>query len=280
MKSLIAIVLLTGCVSFKTSAQSAAHFKKVVYIIFENEDFEPVLKQPDFAKYAALGASFAQMMAETHPSQGNYIAMIAGSTCGVMTDRNYDLQQNHLGDLLEAKGLNWKAYAEAYPGNCFTEPVAGTFARKHVPFLSFLNVTRNPERCAKIVNASSFMDDFKNDRLPEFSMYIPDMNNDGHDTGLSFAGHWLTRTFGEILSHPELMKDVLFVITFDESNPRSRPNQIYTVLLGRQISRGFISHQKVNHIALLKMIEDEFGLGNLGRLDATAPVIENIWTTK
>ena len=274
MKVLLALLLLSGCVS--VNAQNSPHFKKVVYIVFENEDYAPVLKQPDFAKYAGLGAYFTQMMAETHPSQGNYIAMVAGSTLGVTGDQNFDLSQQHLGDQLEARGMDWKNYAEAYPGNCFTGAAKGTYARKHVPFMSFTNVSRNPERCAKIVNAQSFLDDYKNGTLPEFSMYTPDLRNDGHDTDISFAGKWLTKSFGEILSHPETMGDVLFVLTYDESNPRSRPNQIYTVLLGANIARGGY-HQPVNHYALLKMVQDEFGLGNLGRMDASAPVIENIW---
>lgn len=253
------------------------HFKKVVYIVFENEDFDPVLHQPDFAKMAALGTSFSQFMAETHPSQGNYIAMVAGSTLGVLTDRPYDLAQNHVGDLLEAKGLDWKVYAEAFPGNCFTGPTSGTYARKHVPFVSFTNVSKNPQRCAKIVNANTFMNDFKNKTLPAFSMYIPDMNNDGHDTGVDYAGQWLSRTFGDILSKPELLDDVLFVLTYDESNPKNRPNQIYTVLIGSNVVRGGVSNQKVSHFALLKMVEDELRLGSLGRLDSSAPALDGIW---
>ena len=155
MKALLALLFLTSCISIQVPAQSNSHFKKVVYIVFENEDYAPVLSQPDFARYSALGASFTQFLAEAHPSQGNYIAMIAGSTLGVLNDRNYDLDKPHLGDQLEARGMDWKNYVEGYPGNCFTGPTQGTFARKHAPFLSFITVTNNPDRCAKIVNAST-----------------------------------------------------------------------------------------------------------------------------
>ena len=277
MKSFLAVVLIFGLLSLNAHSQAQAHFKKVVYIVFENEDFVPVSKQRDFAKYSALGASFSLMMGETHPSQGNYIAMVAGSTLGVMTDKNYNLNQTHLGDLLEAKGMDWKVYAEGYPGNCYTGEVSGNYARKHLPFLSFLNVTTNPERCGKITDAATFIEDFKNDKLPEFSMFIPDLINDGHDSTVDYAGKWLTRTLGPILSEPDKMKDVLFVLTFDESDPKSRPNQIYTVFLGANVVKASVISQKVNHISILKMIEDEFGLGSMGRLDSTAAPIENIW---
>lgn len=276
MKALLVLLLFSGCISVPARSQTIPHFKKVVYIVFENENYAPVIRQADFAKYAALGANFTQFLAETHPSQGNYVSMIAGSTLGVMTDRNYDLSQQHIGDQLEAHGMDWKNYAEAYPGNCFTGAESGNYARKHIPFMSFLNVSRNPERCSKIVNAESFMNDFKNGTLPEFSLYTPDLQNDGHDTSIDFAGNWLTKNFGEILSHPENMNDVLFVLTYDESDPRSKRNQIYTVILGANILKGEYN-QQLNHVALLKMVQDEFGLGNLGRLDAAAPVIEGIW---
>ena len=258
-------------------SQNSAHFKKVVWVVFENENYSSVSNQADFSKFASYGVSFLQMAAVAHPSQPNYIAMIAGSTLGVVNDKNVDLGTSHIGDLLEKNKMDWRVYAEAYPENCFTAPRAGLYVRKHVPFLSFTNVTGNPKRCAKIVNEKTFFSDLNNDLLPEFTMYIPDMKNDGHDTDINYAGMWLTRKFGDILNHPEALKDTLFIITFDESGMKESLNQIYTVLIGSNILKGTENKQTLNHYALLKLIEDEFNLGNLGRFDVSAPVIENIW---
>lgn len=277
MKSVILFVVATVISLNVYSSQNQTHFKKVVWITFENENFDPVMNQTDFAQYAGQGVLLSQLMAETHPSQPNYISMIAGSALGVPDDKNIDLSANHIGDLLENKNLDWRVYAESYPENCFAQPRAGDFVRKHVPFLSFVNVTRNPQRCAKIRNEKNFQSDFRNDTLPAFTMYVPNMKNDGHDTSVDFAGKWLTKNFGYILNHPENLKDYLFVITFDESGSKSGSNKVYTVLIGNNIIKGSNNTQPLSHIALLKMIEDEFGLGNLGRYDVSAPVVENIW---
>jgi hypothetical protein len=252
-------------------------FKKVVWIVFENETYGTVLQQKDFAHFATMGASLNKMMAENHPSQGNYIAMVAGSTLGVNSDKNVNLKDSHVGDLLEKAGMDWRVYAENYPGNCFTGSSNGNYARKHVPFMSFTNVTGDSARCAKIEDESRFFSDFAAGTLPEFTMYIPNLKNDGHDTNPDFAGQWLTSKFGTILDHPEKLGDVLFILTWDESAMFASKNQIYTVLIGANVVPGSQNSQTLNHPALLKMVEDELGLGNLGRLDASAPVITGIW---
>lgn len=257
-----------------------SHFKKVVWIVFENTDFKKVMEQKDFFRISQFGASMTQMIASTHPSQGNYIAMIAGSTLGVTSDSPIDLNAFHLGDLLERKGLSWRVYAEDYPGNCFTGKKSKNYVRKHVPFMSFINVTRDPKRCAFIESDQNFNSDFTSRNLPNFSMYIPNLINDGHDTNVDYAGRWLTAKFGNLLTHPEALEDILFIITFDESGFFSLSNQIYTVLIGSQIIPGSQFSSKIGHAALLKLIEDEYGLGNLGREDSTSPSITGIWKNR
>ncbi len=255
---------------------AGSHFKKVVWIIFENTNYDKALKQADFARFSKKGVLFTNFVAEGHPSQGNYIAMIAGSNMGVSSDRNVNLGGEHLGDLLERSGKSWKAYAEDYPGNCYLGGSYKDYARKHLPFLSFKNVSTTPDRCAKIVDGPEFFEDLKNNRLPNFSMYVPNQKNDGHDTGVNFAGKWLQSKFGSILSNPERLGDTLYVITFDESGASST-NQIYTVLIGSRINAGTQNAQKLNHVSLLKLVEDEWDLGNLGRGDAKAAIVENLW---
>ena len=277
---LFVVIFATITISFQAAHAQLprnSHFKKVVYIIFENENYEPVVVQPDFARFAKLGALFTKMRAEVHPSQGNYIAMVAGSAYGITSDSNVDLPHRHIGDLLENAGKDWRVYAEEYPGNCFTGKRSGKYVRKHNPFMSFTNVTSNPKRCAKIESDARFFQDYANGTLPEFSMYIPNMDNDGHDTTIDFAGKWLTTRFGSILSNPAALGDVLFIVTYDESDLSSAKNEIYTVAIGAQIAAGSQNSQTLNHPALLKMIEDEFKIGNLGKDDLSAPIISGIW---
>ena len=44
------------------------------------------------------------------------IAMISGSTKGVLLDLDSNIDRKSIVDLLEAKGISWKSYQQAYPG--------------------------------------------------------------------------------------------------------------------------------------------------------------------
>lgn len=251
-------------------------FTRVVQVVFENTSYTKALKQPDFAALVKRGALFTHLSAQNHPSQGNYIAMIAGDTLGVKTDSNVNLNAPHVGDLLDQAHLDWKVYAEGYPGNCFTGASKGKYVRKHTPFVSFPSVTKNPARCAKIVNADQFDLDVNAGTLPPYSMFVPDLNNDGHDTGVAFAGSYLTKKFGPHLNNPKLMASTLFIFTFDENDGTSG-NQVFTVLVGGHVIPGSTFNGAISHPGLLRLVEDEFRLGSLHRLDESSAKIEGIW---
>lgn len=273
------LLIILACLQLNANAlvPVGSRFKKVIWVVFENTNYKEALKQPDFANAAKLGALFTNLTAEDHPSQGNYIAMIAGSTLGVGNDSSKDLDGRHVGDLLEKSGRDWRVYAEDYPGNCFTGKKSGKYVRKHNPFISFLNVSRDPQRCAKIESSEHFDQDFASNNLPEYSMYIPDLDNDGHDTGVKFAGKFLREKFGKVMAAAKDSSDLLFVLTFDESESMIG-NQIFTVVIGGSVIPGSKNNQAIDHAALLKLIEEEFSLGSLGTTEeAKSPLITGIW---
>jgi hypothetical protein len=247
---------------------------KIMTVVLENTNYEDALRQPFLASLARRGALLTHLTAEAHPSQPNYIALISGSTFGVISDGNVSLDQRHIGDLLETKGLQWKVYAEGYPGNCFLGASAGTYVRKHTPFLSFKNVQNDQARCAKIVNASELASDVRDGRLPDYSLYVPDLQNDGHDTGVTFADRWLSATFGPLLQDPKFTQGLLFIVTFDEGKSFIfGGNHVATILVGDAVKPGQILDANYDHYSLLRLVEDQFGLGSLGPGDAHATII-------
>ncbi|MCC6137736.1 MAG: hypothetical protein IT287_03835 [Bdellovibrionaceae bacterium] len=269
------VILFCSLLAPVSSFAKTPKFKKVVWIVLENSNYKDVIKDQNFLDISNRGLLLKNMFAQTHPSQGNYVAMIAGSTYDIKSDVNVDLSGKHLGDLLENKNLSWRVYAEDYPGNCFLGATSGKYARKHVPFLSFKNVSTDKKRCGYIQNSSQFAIDFESDQLPHYSMYVPNLKNDGHDTSIQYAGKWLISTFSDIWDNPQAASDVLFIITFDESKSKSL-NQIYTVLIHPEIAPGSINTQSLNHYSLLRFIEDELGLGTLGKEDDTAVLLGDI----
>ena len=106
-------------------------------------------------------------------------------------------------------------------------------------------------------------------------MYIPNLKNDGHDTGIAYADKWFRATFDKILHSPNFPKDLLVVVTFDEGT--TNVNQIYTLLYGANIKPRATSDKSYNFYSLLRTIEDELGISSLNKNDMTALKIEDVW---
>jgi acid phosphatase len=255
--------------------------KHVFVVVFENTNAADSRKQEFMKSLIAKGGDLSNFHAISHPSQPNYVAMIAGDPLGVSSDGLYDLDGRHLGDLLEAKGKGWKIYSEDYPqGQCFTGSGRDTYVRKHNPFISFADVRDNEARCKARVASSTQLDaDIEAGQLPEYAMYVPGLDNDGHDTNVTFADRWLERAFGPRLANPKFMDGTLFAVTFDENDMWNDEGQnlIYTVLVGAGVKPGSTSTARYDHYSLLRMVEDIFALGTLGRKDQAAAQIKDIW---
>ncbi|MBV2170023.1 MAG: alkaline phosphatase family protein, partial [Bdellovibrio sp.] len=150
---------LLGNLAHAADSSTGQRFKKVLIIVLENTDYDEALKQPFLKKAASQGALLEKMNGLTHPSQGNYLAMIGGDSFQVKNDDPVNLRQQNLIDLLEKRGLSWKGYMENYPGNCFTGATKGRYVRKHNPFISFDNISSDPNRCANIQDLKAFAQD-------------------------------------------------------------------------------------------------------------------------
>jgi hypothetical protein len=434
-----------------SSSSSDCHYKpkdKWFVVIHENADASKVLSVPEYADFANKGTYFSNYSAITHPSQPNYIGLIAGDTFeppfyddDVVDFPNADRPDANstIIDLIEAKGLSWKVYIENYPvggttddfssfvyslggvvwdfsvtsgpsagdypagqalfgaqtglpsatliatpnldgtpglgqdftgkiviisrggfpfsvkaknaqdagaigvviynsvtgaglftpGDVFqpggadptvTIPVFGIshsaglvivngitsdptttgelpedlvtatnssnamYARKHNPFISFLNISTNPARAAKLVNADEFAKDLANDCVPDFAFYIPNQFNDGHDTAVFqldytspltesvpyYSGQAFATTIGVALAKKSFVKDRVIVLTFDEDDFADDVNQVYCAFVGENVKRHHIVSAPYSHYNLLRTIEESLGVGTLGRNDTTS----------
>ena len=138
--------------------------------------------------------------------------MISGNTFGIRTDFDHNLSKRHIGDVLESHGYSWKTYQEDYPDNemCFTDSVINRYARKHNPFMSFTYVSQNVDKCqSHIVNANQLWTDLQNNELPNYVFYTPNLDNDGHDTFISYTSNWLRQFMNRL--HSFELNDTLVI---------------------------------------------------------------------
>ncbi|RIA97027.1 phosphoesterase family-domain-containing protein [Glomus cerebriforme] len=261
----------------KTAGQivKGKYFDRFFLITFENTDYATAVNNPYLKDLTSRpdGILLSNYFAVEHPSEPNYIAQIYGSTAGILDDGNYNIIGNNLVDLLEDKGISWNAYMEDFPGNCFTGAFSSDhlYARKHNPFISMVNINSDPVRCAKIVNADQLDTDISTNSVPQFVYYTPNINNDGHDTNLTFAMTWFKNWLEPKLQEPAFTTNTLIFITFDESKTKE-PNQIFSSLLGSPVqpNKSHDDGTPYTHYSIAKTIEENWGLNSLGRNDTTA----------
>jgi len=264
-------------------------FERVLVIVLENQDYKDAIADDYLLDLATQGANFTNFHGLFHPSYSNYLAMVAGKTIVTHFDQQRDLKNEcTIADLLVAKGLDWKNYAQgypakdelkAYPNHCATDHRIGKYARKHVPFMSFSPIQEDEKKCGHIVSDSQFREDLKDNTLPPYAFYTPDMDNDGHDTDLKFASKWLERFLEPLRKNQAFMTGTLIVVTFDESDDLSpeAANHIYTVFLGDMVEPKKEVPDNYNHYNVLRTIEENFGLCPLGEGDGGAKPITDVW---
>lgn len=103
--------------------------------------------------------------------------------------------------------------------------------------------------------------------LPNFSFYTPDINNNGRNTGVLYAGQYLWSFFKHRLA---LFPDrTLIFVTFDEDD-HTENNHVYAVVVGDVIESGKNLSSTYSHYSVLKTIEENWGLPNLGKGDMTS----------
>ncbi len=178
-------------------------FERILVVMMENQYRNYVLADPFMEKLARAGMSLSNSFGCFHPSQTNYVAALAGQLCDVTNDDapTAALPQANLVDLLENKGVSWKAYMEALPQQAWnpvwadptypapeapleqypnTNDALARYFRKHNAFASFQSVQSQPDRWAKIVDEAAFWEDVEGGDLPDYAWFTPDIWNDGH----------------------------------------------------------------------------------------------------
>jgi phospholipase C len=210
--------------------------------------------------------------------------MFAGSTFGITDDSAPSLHTSiasnaEIVSLLKQKGISWKTFQESMPTPC-DKSSSGLYAVKHDPFVYFNDVTGDSVYCnSHAVDFNALNNDIANNALPEYAFITPNLDDDGHDTSLSYADSWLKGFLPKFINSPSFSNSVIFV-TFDEDNGSSG-NHVYIAAVGPStiVKQGYKSTTKHTHYSLLATIANIYGLGNLGRNDASASVMNDIFAS-
>jgi hypothetical protein len=189
----------------------------------------------------------------------------------------------------------------AHPGidqrdNTQSATAGDEYATRHNPFVYYHSIIDDTALCdSHVVNLDYLPHDLASAaETPSYSYIVPDLCDDGHDSpcangqpgGLTSANQFLEKWVPMITSSPAFrQQNGLLIITFDEastSDPSSccgeipgpgspKPGitgpgggKVGAVLLSPCIAPGTVSTQAYNHYAMLRSVEDIFGLAHLG----------------
>ena len=168
------------------------------------------------------------------------------------------------------------------------------YATKHNPFMYFHSIIDSPSCARNVVPLTQLQSSLATAAAtPNLVFIAPNLCHDGHDRpcvngepgGLVSADAFLRRWVPIITSAPAFRADGMLIITFDEAigldataccDEPTGPNvlkpgingpgggRIGAVVLSPFIAPGTVSDQPYNHYALLRSMEDIFGLAHLG----------------
>jgi acid phosphatase len=241
----------------------------VVVIVEENKTLAQITgagAAPFIRAMAARGALFTGAHGVTHPSLPNYFALFAG-----LTNTNGDdcpaagisPHAANVGSELLAARLSFVGYAEGLPATGSTVCAAGTYARKHAPWVAFDNIPKRDSRPMSAFPATY-------DALPTLAILIPDVDDDMHDGTIEEGDDWLRTHVAGLLAWADA-HDTLIVLTWDEGFDAS--NSIPTIFYGPMVKPGRYS-EPITHYNVLRTLEDLYGLPHTGRAGAALPIID------
>lgn len=259
-------------------------FDKFYQVWLENTDQWKARDQPDLVELQKQGITLTNYFGLTHPSEPNYVGVVGGDYFGIFDDAFLRIPENvsTVVDLLDSKNISWAEYQEHLPYTGFQgvnysrqSDMASDYVRRHNPLIIYDSVVSKPHNLGYIKNYTDFDNDLKNNDLPQWAFFTPNITNDGHDTDIAFSGKYVTNWIKPLLNHTAFSKDSLIIVTFDENESFSKPNTVLAILLGDAIPdhlRGTTDSTFYDHYSNLATVQANWELPHLGRNDVNANV--------
>ena len=261
-----------------TSALRPAGWHGSVFtIVMENHDRVEILGNPaaPYINQLAVENAVAGGYHDSyvHPSEPNYIWMVAGENFGILNDAdpgpgNAIASTSHLVDQIERAGLTWKSYQESMGAPCGLRS-HDLYAVKHNPFAYFNDVngwdgkTYQPsQRCSEhIVDYAELAADLAGGDAPDYMFITPNLVNDMHDGSVAAGDAWLSHEVPQILASDAYRNGgVLFLLWDEGSNQGDDPPFI---AVSPNAQHGYTSQAPYDTSAFLKTTQAILGVESL-----------------
>jgi len=175
---------------------------------------------------------------------------------------------------LTRAGLTWKVYAQSLPSAGYMGDSSGEYVARHNPAKWYADVINSASLQRNMVPFTRFAADLAANQLPNYSIIVPDLQNDAHDGTLAQADNFLSGNVAPLLNTPYFQSggDGLMFVTFDECDAAigACPENVYTAVIGPRVKPGSVSNTYYRHESTLRTMLDALGINVYPGASATA----------
>jgi phosphatidylinositol-3-phosphatase len=269
MKRIVLTTLLLTLSTF--AAAQVPRSNHVVLVVEENHSLSQVIGNPAMPYFNSLASTYAlatQFYANTHPSIGNYFMLTTGNLITNNDSTTATVTADNIVRRLLSAGKTWKGYAESLPATGYLGPDVFPYVRRHFPVSFFSDVVHSSVQRLNLVPFSHFPSDLANGHLPDFSLVIPNVQDDAHNCPaglvacsdaqiLHAADNWLKLHIAPLIANPAFKTDGILIIVFDEGRGGDNARgggHVAALIIGPKVRRGFKSTRFYQHQNVLRTV--------------------------
>lgn len=259
------------------AARPDAWSGSVFVIVMENHSRGQIFGSGDAPFINALAAQNAVAGGYhdsfVHPSEPNYVWMVAGENFGILDDDDPGPSHTidstaHLADQIERAGLTWKAYEEGMGAPCGLAS-HDRYAAKHDPFVYFDDVNgwngasfAPGARCTEhVVDYSQLAVDLAAGTVPDYVFITPNLDHDMHDGSVADGDAWLAGEVPTILASDAYARGGALFLLWDEGG--NQDDDPPFIVASPNVRAGTVSQAPYDTSSFLLTVEKMLGLDAL-----------------
>jgi phospholipase C len=249
-------------------AGTAPHVRSVVLIMMENHATPVLGSMPYLHATAALCARAAGYYAVTHPSLPNYIALTSGHIPSGIRGRDCEPGGSCLSHDRSIFGQtrgSWRVWAQSMTRRCQRRTI-GRYATRHTaaPYYTRIRTQCRARQIPLDGPLRGLSATLNADRLPAFSLVVPDVRDDQHDGCIACGDRFAQTWIGRIVRNAAYRRgDVAVFVAWDEDD-YSSGNHVPLVVVSPYTTAGLVARGRFTHYDLLRTIERTLGYAPLG----------------
>ena len=258
------------------STTAPTRYKHVIWIVMENHSYSQVIgsdKAPFENRLAHACGLATNYHAVTHPSLPNYLAATGGGTFGVRKDQApapKPIAAPTVFSEVTGSGRQWRTYSESMSSNC--QPM-GRFGYARNPAAYFAG---SNTRCRRWdvpmgkVHHGNLASALSHNRLPAFSLVVPNLCHSTHRCPVASGDAWLSRWIHRIVTSASYRNGSTAVFLAWDEGKRDIGQHIPLIVVSPTSSPGATTSARFDHYSLLRTTADLLGIRPPGYAAAAA----------